>query len=119
MIQMLQHLVFFPILLVWTAASTAIKYIKPNYDKIPKWSLWVHHELKPFIPYVIAGYSIVRSLNPENTITGNVIISVMFVIMWFDLKDADDDDRWKKRAQKVLGSVKSLGHRLTVVNQGA
>lgn len=106
---------------VWFVTSSFMdSFIKRGHrNKIPKFAFHIHHELKPFIPYLIAAFTIADAFIGKNIIS-NMINSGFSYYFWHIYKDMDDDDdRWKRRAEKALGSVRSLGHKLVVVNEGA
>jgi hypothetical protein len=64
-------------------------------------------------------YLIYKFVSADSDTVSNILLIIILVSAWIGFKDLDNDDRWKKRLEKGLGVVKSLGHRLTVVNEGA
>lgn len=52
-----------------------------------------------------------------SSMTANILYGLSCIYAWYRYKDIDKDDRWKKAKDKAVGVVKSLGHRLVVVNE--
>lgn len=76
---------------------------------------WIFHEVKPFFQAIAvikcAAYCI--PITPWDVL--NVIILIQDFWLFHLYKDADDDDdRWKRRKQKVLGKIEVVNGKLAV-----
>lgn len=45
----------------------------------------------------------------------NAFFDALKLVNWFQLKDVDEDDRWKRRKAKLASKVAKRGGRLAVV----
>jgi hypothetical protein len=102
----------------WTIAGFALRYFGGAGR-----DLWVFRgiwaELKPFYLPAVA-VLLVDHIATGQIYGWQVLFDVCYVANWFFFRNADDDDRWKRRKDKVAGKVKALASgRLTVVPAGA
>lgn len=108
------------VVITWIFNTAFISLFKRGLKAdIPKVSSWIHNELKPLIPYIIIAHWMYHVLGSVGHPISNALEAGWSFYMWWQYKDVDDDDRWKKRKEKAVGVVKSLGHRLVIVNAGA
>ena len=103
---------------VWMMSGSILKQLNKvgKREMAPRLAVWLYHELRPFAPYFILVHMLTHG---SRHIIASVFELAVYTYFWYISKDADDDDRWKKRAKSVGDAVKSLGHKLVVVNEGA
>lgn len=80
------------------------------------WVRAVRAEVRPFVPFaalteLFCMLIIRQSLFEDIWAT---LMCVFALVLWVYRKD-DDDDRWKRRRDKVTGKIKNLGHKLVAV----
>lgn len=75
---------------------------------------WVWAELRPFyLPAVVVH---IVNLSMLGQVLGwNSFFIACTVLNWWLLKDADDDDRWKRRKRKLAEKIERQGARLVAV----
>lgn len=88
----------------------------------PPTALRVFHETKPFYPSAVSCMTLVPCL------TGRVIVIIvagtlaaLAIALWRLFRDVgdDDDDRWRRRKEKLVAKVSRLGSRLVTVPRPA
>lgn len=78
-------------------------------------AIWA--ELKPF--YLTATAVIIaRHVMTGEMVGWNALWDACRIYNWFQFKDIDDDDRWKRRKAKLVEKVAQRGGRLVVVPAG-
>lgn len=76
---------------------------------------WVYHELQPFYIPALVSRTFFDAIWNNGSIIWQGLNVVFGILAWYVYKNMDDDDRWKKRMKKLGDKVKSLGHKLVVV----
>lgn len=80
--------------------------------------LWLRRELHPFRYWLNGGAWLLEYFdNPHHAVTWPALLAPAFgfVNCWLYRKDEDDDDRWKRRREKLASMVAEVGGRLEVV----
>jgi len=102
----------------WSLASccmSIIQTLRPG--GVPQTLRFIHNELKPFYLPALAVSTVLGCLDG---FSWNTAVHAGFgVLNWFLLKDLDDDDRWKRRKEKLVEKVSRSGSRLVVHPAGA
>jgi hypothetical protein len=103
---------------VYIHVSLAIRLLRDfGYDR-PEWLRSVRAELKPFaLPFLIATY--VPDIVAKHHFWDYFWFGLGIVAWLIYRHDKDDDDRWKRRLEKLSGRVAVVGGRLKVVPVGA
>jgi len=106
------------IVCAWSLASCAmsiIQTLRPGY--IPRTLRFIHIELKPFyLPALVVS----TVLFCRDGFSWDIAVHSGFgVLNWFLYRDLDDDDRWKRRKEKLAEKVSRSGSRLVVHPAGA
>lgn len=100
----------------WSLSGLAVKNWGSR-DLIIARTIWA--ELKPFYLPAVA-VLLFRDIASGDIFGWPALYDVCYIANWFFFRNADDDDRWKRRRDKVAGKVKALASgRLTVVPAGA
>lgn len=104
--------------IAWMMSGSLLKELNKigKRDIAPRSAVWIYHELKPFAVWLILIHMLTHGNHHP---IANLFEVGMYSYFWYLNKDADDDDRWKKRIEKASGIVKSLGHKLVIANEAA
>lgn len=78
----------------------------------------VYHELRPFYLVLVLGNTVAWLLYGDSHPV-DYFTMAMELLIWFLMRDVDDDDRWKRRRKRLTERVAEVGGRLTVVPGGA
>lgn len=104
-------------LYVWP--SVAIQWIGLTGGKAPDMLRAIRAELRPFALPLALAYSVPGVLETHSAWSyGSLGFAVLNWLLLRHLKD-DDDDRWKRRKQKLAEKVAEVGGKLQVVPAGA
>lgn len=83
----------------------------------PAWVRWFFHETRPF--YLPAVLVEIGDWSLRGTLLGwNTLAAAVALAAWWWFKDADEDDRWRRRLRKVAEKIARAGARLVVVPAG-
>lgn len=75
---------------------------------------WVALELKPFFwPLAFCSLLDVFS-NPESSLFERVMVTLGVIVSWVIVKNYKDDDRWKRRREKLAEKVSVVGGKLAI-----
>lgn len=101
--------------LAWITAAATLTLTTLFGTDAPELARAIFHELRPFyLVAVVASFVLEQEHNGWSWFT-----LVMSLVNWLFFKDIDDDDRWKRRRQRLADQVAVLDGRLTVVPAGA
>jgi hypothetical protein len=102
----------------WVGSGAAVDLLTATRREVPPIVRTVRRELKPFVLPALAAVYIPAFLHGPNF--GNVSGLAICLACWaYARHDKDDDDRWKKRRQKLAAKVAEVGGRLQVVPAGS
>lgn len=95
-------------------ASLTMRLMRDFGRERPGWLRAIRVELKPFaLPCLIVTYAPDIATKPG---FWNIFWFGLGLVAWLIYRhDKDDDDRWKKRLEKLAGRVAEVGGRLKVV----
>lgn len=107
----------FWIVLLWLYSGVALYYNKQykfgkTFVAIAK---FLYHEIKPFYWPIALIHQIDRWLDPNEHISIKIVGAILTFLTWQVFKNVDDDDRWKRRKQKLLEKVKVEAGKLVTV----
>ena len=101
----------------WTAyviASMCVFILRAAGQDIPPLARAVRAELKPFaLPLILAATVPDALAYPDPVSVG--VVAMCVVGWWLSRHDKDDDDRWKRRRQRLAAKVAAVAGRLAVV----
>lgn len=98
----------------WVLSGIVLELCKDFGRAKPSLARRLFAELRPF--YLLAVLVSIADLALNGEMLGwNTVFCALNLACWWIYKDADDDDRWKRRRRKVAEKVARLGGRLTVV----
>lgn len=107
--------------IAWIASGLTLSIIKDVFGPMmrrkirkPTISRWVWAELRPVYLPACFVHTFCTAAQGELHDWG-IYVEALSYLNWFILKDADEDDRWKRRREKLAETVQRVGARLVVV----
>ncbi len=76
-------------------------------------------ELRPFYLAAVFTAALVTLATGEWTWGHPIAVAISLVNWWLMRQDEDNDDRWKRRREKLAAKVEAVGGKLTVVPVGS
>lgn len=103
--------------LAWAFAAFSLWAHRQFGKDVAPYLSWLYHELRPFYLPALGIHAATCAIAgvPLWFVAIDVALAVK---VWRDLRDIDDDDRWKRRRHKAVEKVAEVGRRLTVVPAG-
>lgn len=100
----------------WGAAGLALSNAKRIGLRPPPLIRNVYHELRPFYwPAVVVG--LLLGATTEASVVAGIKV-LLDALVWLLFRNADDDDRWKRRRRRLAQKVAVRGGQLVVVPAG-
>lgn len=75
----------------------------------------VRAELRPFAPFLAVIPFLILVLAGGAGRWGWIVVPIRLWCWWMYRNDKDDDDRWKRRKEKLAAKISEVGGRLQVV----
>lgn len=102
----------------WTIAAVALDFMRTfGVDRDApgrRFARAIWAELRPF--YLLAATIVIAGHVMAGEMMGwNALFDAMKIWVWFQLKDVDEDDRWKRRKRKLAEKIGQRGGRLVVI----
>lgn len=103
---------------MWVVSSFLLDITRRNGFRRSRFTIWTRRELTPFRWWLAGGWWVLMYFDdPGYAITFHPLFGLAMGLFccWAYAHDEDDDDRWKKRRQRLAAKVAVLGGRLQVV----
>lgn len=103
---------------MWVLSSFLLAIMRDFGLRLSPLTLWTRRELNPFRWWLAGGWWVLAYFDdPGYAIGAHPLFGLTMGLFccWAYAHDEDDDDRWKKRRQKLAARVAVLGGRLQVV----
>lgn len=100
---------------LWVYSAIALALCKEHGWHKPAAARWFFHEIRPF--YLPAVLIDIAEQSLHGRLLGlNMLFAAIGLLAWWWYKDVDEDDRWRRRRNKVAEKVALVGARLIVVS---
>ena len=104
--------------LAYLLSSLCIRFGRDRGWAVPAALRTIRAELKPFaLPFLLVGQA--PDLIGDPDFWDYLFFAIALYCWWMYRSDEDDDDRWKRRKQRLADKVAEVGGRLTIVPAGA